>query len=89
MLMTGSPLHQPRCYTSFGTRHQRHVCTAPRISLLPGDVKKRVGSGKTTELARIVDFGLRAALHIGHPKSRLLSVKTLPLVVGKREFTPA
>ncbi|KAI7636800.1 hypothetical protein KC343_g1079 [Hortaea werneckii] len=83
ILHSRSPLHHPRWYTSFGIRHQRHVCTAQRISLLPRDVKKRVDSGKTTELARRLDFGLRAAL------SRLLSAKTLPLVVGEREFTPA
>ncbi|RMY54000.1 hypothetical protein D0864_14013 [Hortaea werneckii] len=61
ILYSCSPLHHPPCYTSFGIRHQRPVCTAQRISLLPRDVKKRVGSGKTTELASRLGFGLRAA----------------------------
>ncbi|KAI7286267.1 hypothetical protein KC345_g1222 [Hortaea werneckii] len=63
ILHSCSPLHQPRCYNSFGIRHQRPVCTAQRISLLPRDAKKRVGSGKTTELARRLGFGLRAAFN--------------------------
>ncbi|KAI7476478.1 hypothetical protein KC357_g4749 [Hortaea werneckii] len=77
ILHSRSLLHHPRCHTSFGIRQQRHVYSPTG---LPRDVKKRVGSGKTTELGRRLDFGANAALHIGHPKSRLLSVKTLPLV---------
>ncbi|KAI7190546.1 hypothetical protein KC363_g4340 [Hortaea werneckii] len=68
----------PRCHTSFGTRQQRHVYSPTQ---LPRDVKQSVGSGKTTEFGKRLDFGANAALHIGHPKSRLLSVKTLPLVM--------
>ncbi|KAI7481668.1 hypothetical protein KC351_g6241 [Hortaea werneckii] len=86
ILHSRSLLHHPRCHTSFGIRQQRHVYSPTG---LPRDVKKRVGSGKTTELGRRLDFGADAALHIGHPKSRLLSVKTLPLVVGERECRPA
>ncbi|KAI6833575.1 hypothetical protein KC340_g6412 [Hortaea werneckii] len=86
ILHSRSLLHHTRCHTSFGTRQQRHVYIQTRLQR---DVKKRVGSGKTTELGRRLDFGANAALHIGHPKSRLLSVKTLPLVVGERECRPA
>ncbi|RMY88508.1 hypothetical protein D0861_04777 [Hortaea werneckii] len=48
----------PRCHTSFGTRQQRHVYSPTQ---LPRDVKQSVGSGKTTEFGKRLDFGANAA----------------------------